>query len=143
MPRCLATVAGLLLLAGSFAEAAEAAFRLIVHPANPVTTLSRDQVSRLFLKKSTEWDRGQRVAAVDQAEQRQVRATFSQAVHGRSMAQIRSYWQQQIFSGKDVPLPEKASDGEVLAFVQANPNAIGYISADTTPARVKVVTVTE
>lgn len=143
MRRSLATLAGLIFLAGSPAAGAEATFQLIVHPANPVTTLSRDQVSRIFLKKVTEWDRGQRVAAVDQTEQSQVRATFSQAIHRRSVAQIRSYWHQQVFSGKDVPLPEKASDGDVLAFVQSNPNAIGYISTDTTSTRVKVVTVTE
>jgi ABC-type phosphate transport system substrate-binding protein len=143
MRRFLATLTGLIFLAGSPAVAAEATFRLIVNPANPVTTLSRDQVSRIFLKKVTEWDRGQRIAAVDQAEQAPVRATFSEAIHRRAVPQIRSYWQQQIFSGKDVPLPEKASDREVLAFVQSNPNGVGYISADTTPTKVKVVTVTE
>jgi ABC-type phosphate transport system substrate-binding protein len=105
--------------------------------------LSREQVVRYFLKKATAWPSGKVVAPVDQEKDSAARAAFSQGVLHKSVAEVIAYWQQQIFSGKDVPLPEKPSDGEVMAFVQANPNAIGYISADTAPARVKVVTVTE
>jgi hypothetical protein len=41
---------------------------------------------------------------------------------------VESYWQQAIFSGRSVPPLEKASDAEVLAFVRANPGAVGYVS---------------
>jgi ABC-type phosphate transport system substrate-binding protein len=41
---------------------------------------------------------------------------------------VKSYWQQQIFSGRDVPPPEKQTENDVVAFVRSNPGAIGYVS---------------
>ena len=60
---------------------------------------------------------------------------------GRSAKQIESFWQQQIFSGKDVPPEQKASDAEVIAWVKANPGAIGYVSAGSAVSGVTVVKV--
>jgi hypothetical protein len=55
---------------------------------------------------------------------------------------IAEFWRQQIFSGRNVPPVEKASDSEVLEFVRSNPGAIGYVSSSTSPAPdVKVVVV--
>ena len=50
---------------------------------------------------------------------------------GRSVSAVRAYWQQQIFSGRNVPPVERPSDAEVLTFVKEHPNAIGYVSAST------------
>jgi ABC-type phosphate transport system substrate-binding protein len=78
---------------------------------------------------------------VDQGKASSVRAAFSKAVLGRPVSAVESYWQQQIFSGKDVPPAAKGSDDEVVTFVKANPGAIGYVSAGASTAGVKVVDV--
>jgi len=54
---------------------------------------------------------------------------------------LDTYWQQQIFSGKDVPPSNKSSDDDVIAFVKSNPGAIGYVSGSAAVAGVKVVAV--
>jgi hypothetical protein len=55
---------------------------------------------------------------------------------------VKSFWQEVVFSGRGEPPPERTSDAAVIAFVRANPNAVGYIS-DATPAEsVKVISVT-
>ena len=41
-----------------------------------------------------------------------------------------AYWQKMIFSGREVPPPEKTSSAEVVAYVRANRGAIGYVAAD-------------
>lgn len=124
------------------AQAGEPAYKVVVHEKNAVGRMSRDELSRLFLKKSTSWSNGQSVAIVDRAEASEVRAQFTAHVHQRQVRAVKRYWQQMIFGGRAVPPPEKASDDDVLAFVRANPNAIGYVAA-TTPigAGVKTVTV--
>jgi ABC-type phosphate transport system substrate-binding protein len=48
------------------------------------------------------------------------------------------YWQQMIVSGRGVP-PAKTSDQDVLAYVKANPGAIGYVGADAPTEEVKVI----
>ena len=125
----LAAWLGLALGTPPLGAQSEPAYRVVVNAANPVSTLTREQLSRLFLKKVTSWQNGRAVQIVDQQEESEVRKQFTREIHGRQVTSVKSYWQQMIFSGRDVPPPEKASDAEVLAFVAANPNAIGYVSA--------------
>ena len=72
---------------------------------------------------------------------RRVREAFSRHVHGKPARAIKQYWNQQIYAGRAVPPPELAGDAKVVAFVLANPGAIGYVSADATITDVKLVTV--
>jgi ABC-type phosphate transport system substrate-binding protein len=113
---------------------------VIVNGGNTVKSLSREQLTSIFLKKTAKWDGGAAIAPVDQDKSSKVRESFTKAVHGRSVSAVDSYWQQQIFAGKDVPPPERSSDTDVIAYVRSNPNAIGYVSAGSTvPADVKVL----
>jgi ABC-type phosphate transport system substrate-binding protein len=113
-----------LVLVATARPAAAQGFVVVVNAAGP-SSLSRDDVSRIFLKKS-----GQ-LTPVDQDKDSPVRGSFSKAMLGRPVTAVLSYWQQQIFSGGDAPPTEKGSDADVLAVVRANPRAIGYVRAGT------------
>lgn len=121
-----------LLLAAACAAVARPAaaqgYAVIVNDANAASTMSANEVSQLFLKQVTRWPNGQTAVPVDQADNSAVREAFSQAVHRRSTSAVEAFWQRQIFSGRAVPPVKKASDDEVVAFVRANPNAVGYVS---------------
>jgi ABC-type phosphate transport system substrate-binding protein len=130
---------GVLMLAARTARAENASFQMIVNAANPVSTLTRTQASRLLLKKVTRWESGKAVEPADLAEGVPARESLSQAVHRRGTAAIKSYWQQQIFSGTDVPPPEFASDAEVVAYVKMRAGGIGYVSSLPADGGVKVV----
>lgn len=101
---------------------------VIVHPSNPVSSLGAADVTRMFLKQTTQWPNGTAVTPVDLPVSNSVRESFSQAVLGRSARSIKSYWSQQIFSGRGVPPPERATEDEVARFVLANRGAIGYVA---------------
>jgi ABC-type phosphate transport system substrate-binding protein len=92
-------------------------------------SLAKEVISQMFLKKVPKWPDGKAVVPVDLARTAATRDAFSKAVHGRGAAAIVSFWQQQLFSGADVPPAEKPGDTEVLAFVRTTPGAIGYVSA--------------
>jgi ABC-type phosphate transport system substrate-binding protein len=128
--RTLAAAAALLVLSAARPIRAQSdySFVVVVNTANPTSALPRSAVAQLFLKRAA-WADGQRALPVDQPEESRTRRDFTQLVHRKSVMAIRSYWQQQIFSGREVPPPEKKSDQEVLQFVRTNPNAIGYVSA--------------
>ena len=118
-------------------------YRVIVNAANPATSLSRDELARVYMKKMTSWKTGASVAVVDQSPRSSVRALFSTDVLGRDVATMKNYWQQSLFSGRGVPPIEQPSDDQVLSFVASNQNAIGYVSADAKlPSGVKVVEIT-
>jgi ABC-type phosphate transport system substrate-binding protein len=137
-----ALLAAALVCAPAALRAQDASFRVVVNSANPVTTISRDELSRLFLKKVTTWSSGRPVMLVDQAEASPVRRDFTKVVHKKEVSSVKSYWQTMIFAGRAVPPSEKATDADVIAFVGANPNAIGYISAGAPlGAGLRVVTI--
>jgi len=129
-----------LLLAGA-TPANAAPFYVVVNEANSISSLSYDELSDFFLKKSSRWNHGGLVEPVDQRESTPVREIFTRNVHRKSAAAVRAFWQLRIFSGRDIPPPEKTSDAEVIAYVRNNPNAIGYVSAAVSMAGVKVVAV--
>lgn len=123
----------------AFASAAD--FKVIVNNSVPVTSLTKKATSDLFLKKTTKWAGGEPVLPVDQLESAAVRLEFSKSVHSKAVAAIKSYWNQQIFSGREVPPVEKRSDAEVLSFVRSTPGAIGYVAETAVTGGVRVVTV--
>lgn len=118
-------------------------YRLIVNSKNPVTSLPREKVAAYYLKKSTTWEHGGAVQPVDLPDENSTRKTFSEEVLKKSLTAVKAYWQQRIFSGRDVPPAEKPSDAEVVAYVKANERALGYVSDKADVAEVKVVAVTE
>lgn len=133
----------LLGLSGAQPASAEGGFVVIVNAANPVASMSRDELSRIFLKKTAAWGNGARVLPADLVASSRVRTRFSEAVHGKDTAAIKAYWQKMIFSGRGVPPAELASPAEVAAFVAANRGAIGYVAEDTVlDENVKTVRVT-
>ena len=103
-------------------------FTVIVNASNPVSSLPRDDVAKLFLKKTVAWESGKAVAPVELPPAAKAREEFARTVLNKSISQVKSYWQQQIFSGRDVPPPEKQTENDVVAFVRSNPGAIGYVS---------------
>ena len=131
------------LLVGA-ANLAAQGYQVLVNEANPTSSMTVEAVSQLFLKNTTRWDNGQQVVPVDLTANSSVRERFTVAVHGRSVSAVRAYWQRRIFSGRGVPPVEKTSDSEVLAYVSANPNAVGYVSVGATVnGNVKVLRVTD
>jgi len=147
MPLIVRSVAAAaLVLAAALApvRAQEATLRVIVHAANPVGSVLRAELSDIFLKKVAAWKSGNPVIPVDQTETNGVRKLFCKQVLGRDVHAVKGYWQQAIFAGKNFPPLEKSNDAEVMAFVAANPNAIGYVStAAVLPGTVKVIRVDE
>lgn len=119
----------------------DAKFRVIVHPENPITTLSKSEVSRMFLKKTTRWDQAGDVDPVDLDGKSAVREAFSDEIHGRSIASVKNYWQRQIFSGRAIPPPELGGEKEVVGFVTSRRGAIGYVGPNTNIGSARRVTI--
>ncbi len=116
-------------LAACTANAQSSAFRVVVHTSNAASALPRAELARIFLKKTSAWPDGRAAQPVDLTETAATRRAFSKSVLERDVSAVRAYWQQQIFSGRGVPPAEKSSEADVLAFVRANPGAVGYVSA--------------
>lgn len=141
---------GLWLLAGGLGAAATRVrlaraegparpFRIVVNPGNQVSSLDRRFLSQAFLKKITSWDGGDPIRPVDLPANAEARRHFSEAIHGRSVSAVKSYWQQMIFSGRGVPPPELEGDEAVIRHVTRHPGGIGYVSPSADLQGAKVI----
>lgn len=110
---------------------AQSAYKIVGHPTGAAASITKKDVSRFFLKKTTRWGDGTQVVVVDNAPSSQVREAFSLEILGKKVSNIETYWLQQVFSGRAVPPEVRNSDAEIVEFIRSQPGAIGYVSADT------------
>lgn len=135
-------IAVFLLLASANVWAQAKSYKVIVNPSNPVSSISRGDLSRIFLKKTTKFSDGRSASPVDLPVSSSTRENFSKDVHGKPASAVEAYWQQLIFSGRDIP-PGQKSEGGAVDFVRSNENGIGYVSEGTNTSGVKVISVTD
>ncbi len=133
-------IAAMVLLASAHVWAQGGSYKIVVNPSNPVTSMSREDVSRIYLKKSTKFPDGRSATPVDLPLSSPVRESFSKSIHGKPASAVDAYWQQQIFSGRDIP-PAQKSESAALSFVRSNENGIAYVSAGADTAGLKIITV--
>lgn len=135
------TLAAAIVVIGiSGVAAAQDGYRIVVNPSNPVSSLSKNQVSKLFLEKTT-WDDGAPVSPVDLLPASPVREGFTRDVLGLTVpAAVDRILEASRVAGANPP-PSMASDREVLAYVRLKPGAIGYVSLGADITGVKVIAV--
>ncbi len=104
---------------------------IIVNANNKVSEITAEQVANIFLGKSRRLPDGTKVVPLDQFEGEKPRAEFYSKVVQKSQSQLNSYWSRLIFTGKGQPPFAVTGDSEVLEFITANPNMIGYVDLAT------------
>ena len=100
---------------GSADSRSGAIYQVIVNPSNPATTLDQAFVEDAFLKKTTHWSTDDVIRPADLVSSSPVRRKFTEDLLKRSVEAVKGYWQQRIFSGRDVPPPEFETDEDVIA----------------------------
>lgn len=131
----------LFLLVGLAVSATAQNYKVVVNSSNNVSSLSQKQVSDFFLKKTSQWPNGTTIMPVDLNSNVSTRVAFSKGIHGKSVAQIRAYWQQAVFAGKGTPPTELQTDAKVIDYVRRNSGAIGYVSRNANTSGVKVLNI--
>lgn len=124
------------------AKAEMRGYKIVVNKANPVSSLKKAEVAKIFMKQSVKWASGLDIEPVDQNPSASVRERFTEDVHGKPVAAVQVTWQRIVFSGRGEPPPELSSDGKVLYFVSEHHGGIGYVNEGAPTEGVKVVDVT-
>jgi ABC-type phosphate transport system substrate-binding protein len=122
--------------------ASQPELKIIVHPHNPVMRIERDRLRNIYLKKVVAWPgTGDTIRPIDLSPKLAARDLFTRKVLKKTPAQLKAYWNQQIFSGKGVPPPQVDRAQDAVAFVLANPSAIAYVPAQVDHGDAKVIEV--
>jgi ABC-type phosphate transport system substrate-binding protein len=111
----------------------------VVSSTSAITTLSKAQVTDIFLGKVNRFPNGALAVPIDQAEGSQEREEFYVMYAGKSSAQVMSYWAKIIFTGRGQPPKAVASSIEVRKLLASNPQAISYIERSAVDSTVIVL----
>jgi len=117
---------------------AEEKIAVIAHASHSPDTVSREELSRIYLGKKLFWEDGTRIIPVNLAADHRVRRLFSRLVLGLLPEEMQEYWNAQYFHGVSPPYV-LSSEEAVLRFVTETPGAIGYISATMLTDQVKAL----
>jgi ABC-type phosphate transport system substrate-binding protein len=110
---------------------------------SPSTTLSKNQVSDVFLGKVVSLPDGSSAAPIDQPESSPLRDEFYSKVANKSAAQAKAHWAKLYFTGRGVPPREGTDSGDIKRILNSTPGAIGYIEQSALDSSVKVVFVAQ
>jgi ABC-type phosphate transport system substrate-binding protein len=136
-PRIIRLAAAVALCIGSAGALAQVA--VVVGAKSPVSSMTADQVSGIFLGKSNTFPSGSTALPTDLPDSAPTRELFYTKVTGKSTAQVKAAWSRLVFSGKATPPKELGSSADVKKFVASDPDAIGYIEKSAVDSSVKVV----
>jgi hypothetical protein len=114
-------------------------YKVVVNPRNPITAIDRAFLREAYLRRTTDWAGGGPIRPIDLATRFAVRERFAIDVIRKTPAQLKRYWNQQIFSGKGVPPPEAESPAAAVAYVLGNTGAVAYLPLDADTGRAKVI----
>lgn len=129
-----------LILSIMLAGVARADLSIIVHPDNPVSTLSTDEVRQIFLGRMRLYPNTQKnIDPVDQHTARPTFEKFYRVVANLTPTTLQRLRAMYLFSGKGMLPKMLPGEGEVVEFVAKHPQAIGYINSEHADQRVKTV----
>lgn len=117
---------------------------VIVHPENPVRSMTPKQVSDFYMGRARHFQLGEDQAPLaatiyELPADSAVRETFFRLLNGMSLSQLNAYWARLRFSGEVLPPATVADSRSVLDTVSRNRNAIGYVDATAVNDSVRVV----
>lgn len=118
---------------------ASAAAEVIVVAArnSPLSRLTADQATDIFLGRIDDIPGIGRVIPIDQAEGSTAREEFYKKAAQKNPAQLKAYWSRRIFTGKGEPPAEVGSAADVKRAIATNPHMIGYIQKQALDGSVK------
>ena len=123
----------------TFATSTRAEVVVVVSSKSSVTSLTTEQIARIFLGKVTRFPNDGRALPIDQPEGSEIRDEFYSKVAHKNSSQLNSYWAKVIFTGEGNPPRLVTSDVAVRKAVAGNPNAIGYIDKSAVKNSVRVI----
>lgn len=116
---------------------------VIVHPDNPLQSLSPREVSDLYLGRSRAFrnagDKQSLAANIYEQADSPLRDAFFRSLNGMGIRQLNAYWARLRFSGEVLPPPALPDSRSVVDTVRRDRLGIGYVHASEVDGSVKIV----
>lgn len=114
---------------------------VIAHPAVPVTTISRGDLARIYLRGGVRWPDGRLAVPIDVAGESAHKVAFYRTRLNRSLYDVRTERARLVFTGVGTPPETLPSFDEVIRRVASVAGAVGYVPAALVDGSVQVLRV--
>lgn len=113
---------------------------IIVNSSVGQDTLSKDEVSKIFLGKHLSWADGSKINMGYQINTNSNTIFFNKII-GKKFKKFKKYWLKKVFSGNGTPPKTFDNSDKAVNFVKSTSGSISYIDVATAPAGVTVIMV--
>ena len=135
----LLVLSTLLIVPGAVAMAWAGDVVLVANQTVPVTTLSKQDVKNIFLKKKK--NVGGVTIKLAVLKDDKITKQFLKSYVGKTPSQFSSYYKKLVFTGKGRPPKSMSSEAEMIAYVVRTSGAMGYVGVNAVTNQVKTIDV--
>ena len=111
-------------------SAAHAGFIIVANSDTELSSISKAQLKKVYLKKVPLLPNG-KPAAVTGLKEGDARDDFIKSILHKSEASLHSYWSRLMFSGRGEPPRLFKTEEELLEYIRKTPGAIGFVDSNT------------
>jgi len=111
---------------------------LIANKEVSTNSLETRTLKRIYLGLHTRWSDNQKIVPV-MLDGGETHEAFVKEMLNKTVSKFVIYWKQALFSGRGVPPKSFSNEKELIKFVASTPGAMGYISGNTVPVNVKIL----
>ncbi|MEW8535839.1 MAG: hypothetical protein AB2569_09240 [Candidatus Thiodiazotropha endolucinida] len=111
----------------------------VVVPADsPIDSLSKQEVSNLFLSKTNRLADGKKAILIEVRDNR-LRDTFYRLISNKTPTQLKFYWTTLIFTGKGKPPRSFPGKQEMIEYMKRHATTISYLESSEITPEMKIV----
>ena len=104
-----------------------------------MTTMSKAQLTDIFLGSLGRFPNGTQAIPIDQPEGSPARDEFYAKYASKTPAQIKAHWAKIVFTGRGQPPKTVSTDAEIKRLITADPQAVSYIDRSALDSSVRML----
>jgi len=128
-----------LLMLSIVAVQAQEPLVVVVNKANPIDKLTRSELIDLFMGKYVAFPDDSKATPVELKGEHAIKVNFYQNLVGMSLSRVNAYWSRLQFTGRKRAAIFKSNEIDLITFIIANEQAIGYVPQSLVTEDLKVV----
>jgi len=113
---------------------------VVVHQNSPLQELSSQKIKRIYLNRKKTWDHGGIILKTT-LNKHQVHKEFCSRFLSKNPKRFERFWLRIVFTGEGEPPKSISTEEELLEFIAAHENALGYVSKKPDHNGVRVIKV--
>jgi len=112
---------------------------VVVNKANPVDKMTRSELIDLFMGKYVAFPDDNKALPVELKGEHDIKVHFYQKLVGMPLSRVNAYWSRLRFTGRKRVAILQANEAELIDYIIANEQAIGYVPKSLITEDLKVV----